>query len=166
MARRKSGKKAKTTRRRRIGGLGKLNASNPIVKFGSIAAGYFLADKVNAAVDKVTGTMDGKLVAGIQTFGGLVLNGTVPMIKKKLPLPLVIVGGVVAGAGVKRGLTEMGVINGFHDVPVLGGYRDVPALGGYNPTPGASMNGYNVPSRVMGAVMFDGADGGLNSDSK
>lgn len=170
MARRKKAKK--THSRRRVGGMGKLNASNPIVKYGSVAAGYFLGDKVNDMVDKVAGDkLDGKVLAGIQTFAGAVIGGQLPIGKKKArPLPLVVVGGIIAGAGLKRGLKEFGVISGFSDVPVLGGYRQVPALNGYNPTPGASMNGYRVPTRVMGSV-YDGStsfgDGsGINTSDR
>lgn len=170
MAKRKA--KKRTTRRRRIGGIGgKLNANNPIVKFGSIAAGYFLGDKINDALDKATGDkMDGKLLAGLETFGGLVISGIVPLGKKKAAklLPTV-AGGILAGAGLKRGLKEMGVINGFSDVPVLQGFRSVPALAGYNPTPGANMmSGYRVPSNVMGSVPFDDNDGasGINDTDR
>jgi len=154
MARRKKAKKS--TRRRRIGAAGKLNANSPIVKFGSMAAGYFLGDKINEQIEKITGDkMDGKIVAGLEVLAGLVLNKTIKLGKSggKPSLPLVVVGGVLAGAGLKKGLAEFGVINGFYSVPVLNGYRSVPVLNGYNPTPGASLNGYRVPNRqVMGGV--------------
>lgn len=162
MAKRKASKKRKTTRRRRISGIGKLNAQNPIVKFGSLAAGYFLADKINPALDKATGDkMDGKLLAGLQVFAGLTANGMVPLIKGQKNVLMVAAGGILAGAGVKRGLTEFGVVNGFHNIPALAGYRTVPALNGYNPTPGTSLGSYNpTPSRVMGGVPAMAADEG------
>lgn len=153
MAKRKKSKKI--TRRRRIGAAGKLNANSPLVKFGSIAAGYFLGDKINEQVEKLTGDkIDGKIVAGLEVLAGLVLNKTIKMGKStKASLPLVVVGGVLAGAGIKKGLSELGVINGFYNVPILNGFRSVPALNGYNPTPGANMNGFRVPNRqVMGGI--------------
>lgn len=174
MAKRKASKKRKTTRRRRMGGIGALNANNPLVKFGSIAAGYFLGDKINTAIDSATGDkMDGKLLAGLQTFAGLTLNGVVPVMKGKRGLIATVAGGVLAGSGLKRGLTEFGVINGFHNVPALNGWRAVPALNGYNPTPGAQLGAYNpTPSKVMGSVpppaeMIGAEDGsGINASDR
>lgn len=164
MAKRRRAKK--TTRRRRIGAAGKLNANSPLVKFGSMAAGYFLGDKINEQIEKVTGDkIDGKIVAGLEVLGGLILGGTIKLGKSgaKPKLPMVVIGGVLAGAGLKKGLTEFGVINGFYSVPVVNGYRSVPALNGYNPTPGSQMNGYRVPNRmVMGAVSVDASGSGIN----
>lgn len=171
MAKKRRGTKRRSSRRR-VGGFGKLNASNPIVKFGSVAAGYFLGSKVNDMIDKVAGDkIDDKMLAAIQVLAGGAVGGQLPIGKKKArPLPLVVVGGILAGAGVKRGLTAFGVINGFSDVPVLGGYRSVPALNGYNPTPGANLGGYRVPSSVMGNVPNDGtgnaAGSGVNADGR
>ena len=175
MARRKA-KKRTSRRRRSVGGIGKLNASNPIVKFGSIAAGYFMGDKVNEQIDKAAGDkMDGKLLAGLQTFGGLVINGTVPLGKRKIVKPgvmgliMTVGGGVLAGAGIKRGLSEFGIISGFSDVPVLGGYRSVPALNGYNPTPGSHMGSYQVPTpagKVMGSVPGEIDGSGINASDR
>lgn len=164
----------KTYRRRRVSGLGKLNANNPLVKFGSIALGYVFSDKINDALDSATGgKMDGKLMAGLEVFAGLAANGTLPVLGKKKPgLAMTLAGGVLAGAGAKRGLTEFGIISGFSDVPVLGGYRAVPVLNGYNPTPGANMAGYKVPAHksVMGGVPFDGTEkgdgSGLNEEGR
>lgn len=163
MAKKKRTKARKTTRRRRrIGGLGAMTPSNPLVKYGSMAVGYLLGDKVNEALDKVAGDkMDGKLLAGLQVFAGLVANQTVPLIKAKPNMILTVAGGVLAGAGVKRGLTEFGVINGFFNVPALNGFRSVPALNGYNPTPGKQLNGYNpTPSKVMGGIPLAAVEAG------
>lgn len=171
MAKKKTAKKRKPTRRRRrIGGLGAMTPSNPIVKYGSMAVGYLLGDKVNEALDKVAGDkMDGKLLAGLQVFAGLVANQTVPLVKMKPNMILTVAGGVLAGAGVKRGLTEFGVVNGFFNVPALNGFRAVPALNGFNPTPGQQLGGYNPsPSKVMGSVPMAAMDNGsgINSNDR
>lgn len=152
----KKARKSKPIRRRRIGGLGALNANSPLVKFGAMAAGYFLGDKINAQIDKITGDkVDGKIVAAAEAGAGLFL-----VFKKgKKTLPLTLIGGVLAGAGIKKGLTEFGVINGFHNVPVLGGYRSVPQINGYNTTPGSHLGGYKVP-QVVGGIYQDENNGG------
>lgn len=157
MAKRRKAKK--TSRRRRVGAI---NANNPLVKYGSIAAGYFLGDKINDAIEKATGDkVDGKIIAAAEAGLGLFL-----MFKKGKKKPaLQIVAGVLAGAGIKKGLQEFGVINGFSDVPVISGYRQVPALNGYNPTPGAMLGGYKVPNTyqaVMGGINEDASGSGIN----
>ena len=145
-------KHRKTHRRRRIGALA-LNASSPLVKYGSVAAGYFMGDKVNEAIDKATGgKVDGKIVAAAEALLGFML-----LTKGKKSTLKVAAGGVMLGAGVKRGLAEFGVISGFADVPVIAGYKSVPVLNGYVTRPG-QMAGYMTPQpmsnrqNVMGAV--------------
>lgn len=150
---RKAAKKTTTKRRRRMSGIGKMTPTNPIVKFGALAAGYFLADKINPMIDKVTGTLDGKIVAGAQVAGGLLANGMLPIMKGKRGMIAVAGGGILAGAGLKRALSEFGVVNGFHNVPAIAGFRSVPALQGFNPTPGSQLGSFNpTPSKVMGSV--------------
>ena len=125
------GKKKKTSHSRkgkRMGGM-KLTAENPIVKFGSIAAGYFFADKINAGIDKLTGDkIDGKIVAGVQTAGGAYL-----VFKKgKKNIIVTAAAGVLAGAGIKRAMSEFGLagLHGYQSVPAVAGYQSIPAVAG------------------------------------
>lgn len=161
----KKRKKArKTTRRRRIGGV--MNPNGPIVKFGSIGAGYFLGDKINDAVDKATGgKVDGKIVAGVMAAAGAYLAFG----KGKKTVAKQVAGGVLLGAGVKKGLKEFGVLNGFDSVPVLAGYKSVPVLNGYS-TQRTAMNGFNVPAplhrSVMGSVAAEASGSGINDTDR
>jgi hypothetical protein len=165
--------------RRRIGAMG-LNPDSPMVPIAAAAAGFLLGDKINALFDKVTGTMDGKLVGAIEGGAGAAL--IMLRLGKKKSLVQVAAGGLLAGAGVKRLLQEFGVINGiggYHSVPALGnrmrGYHSVPALGmtpGYTPNrgPGQVNGGYVVnpaPKRsaVMGGVAGAASGSGLMSSA-
>jgi len=133
-------KKRSSGRRRRMGAMA-LNANNPVVTLGSVAAGYLMAaTPVNSALDKVTGgKIDAKILGAAQV--GL---GALVIMKKggKKSLPLTIGAGVLAGAGLKRLLVAMGVVSGFQSVPVIGGYRSVPVIG--------NGNGYRVPAGLGG----------------
>lgn len=113
MAKRRKTKKT-SHRRRRVSGMA-LSASSPLVNLGSIAAGYFLGDKINSALANVTGTLDPKIVAAAEAVGGFLLR------KKMKGLAGQVVGGVLIGAGVKKGLQEFGVISGL---PTIGRYID------------------------------------------
>ena len=157
--RRRTHHRAHTThhRRRRVGAMS-LSARSPLVKFGSVAAGYLFADKINAAIDKVSGTMDSKIVAGAEIgLGGLLVMGKLARGNTLLTA----VGGIIAGAGLKRGMKAFGVVSGFRAVPVISnvaGFQSVPVISGY--TPNRSLNGYRtaqvpingVHSKVMGGV--------------
>jgi hypothetical protein len=146
----------RTLRRRKNGALS-FNASSPLVKFGSIAAGYFMADKINEAIDKTVGDkVDGKIVAAAEAVLGFMLS----MRGKKTTLK-VAAGGILLGAGIKKALNEFGVIKGFDDVPVIGGYDSVPVLSGYTTRP-IGINGYTVPQPMASkpSVM-----GGINVNS-
>lgn len=166
-------KRSKPTRRRRRVGAMSMTASSPLVKLGSIALGYFLGDKINAALAKVTGTIDGKIVAAAEAGLGALL-----LLKKgKKSVIVTAAGGVLIGAGAKKLLTEFGVISGFRQVPVIGrrnmnGFRQVPvvngyntnssplSMGGYNPNSSPlSMNGYQRPfhQQVMGSTGGSGS---------
>ena len=147
MAKRRK-KARKTSRRRRIGGV--MAPGSPVLKYGSIAGGYFLGDKINDAVDKATGgKVDGKIIAGVMAAAGAYLTF---MAKGKKSVIKTAAGGILLGAGVKKGLKEFGVLNGFDNVPVLAGYQSVPVLSGYG-TSRTSMNGFNVPQPVYKSVM-------------
>lgn len=162
MARRKKSKK--TSRRRRIGAMS-FNANSPLVKFGSMAAGYFFGDKINALVSKVTGDkIDGKIV-GIAQAG---LGAYYLFMKKgSKNLPLSIAAGVVAGAGIKKTMASFGIgklLSGYGDVPVLGrrritGYQQVPVIG--SPANNGYVAGYDTAKvPVMAGVNAGAADNG------
>lgn len=164
MAKPKRRKKSKSTSRRRVGAMA-LNAQSPMVQIGAAAIGFIFGDKINAAIDNVTGTMDAKLVgAGEAGIGAALMF--MKLGKKKTILE-VGAGGVLAGAGAKRLLKAFGIINGFEAVPVIGrrmlqnssvnGYGAVPVVAGYNVPQRMNgvFNGYNVPplkQTVMGNV--------------
>jgi hypothetical protein len=165
MAKHAKRKKAKPTRRRRrrIGALA-LSPSSNLVKFGAIAAGYFLGDKINAAIDKATGDkIDAKIVAGAEVGLGAMLV----LKKTNKSLPAVIGGGILLGAGAKRAMSAFGLagIGGYQSVPTVGGYQNVPAIGygakrlntgGYVPGPGG-INGYQVAKQAVGGLMDSGS---------
>lgn len=135
----------KTNRRRRVGAVA-LNASSPLVKYGSIAVGFVLGDKVNSLLDKVVpANVDGKIVAA----GELGLGYFLAFGKGTKKLPQTVLGGIMIGAGIKKGMASFG-IGGFQMVPTIGGYRSVPAigappkrLGSYNPGRG-NLGGYST----------------------
>lgn len=162
MAKKKKGPK----RRRRVGAA--LNPSSPIVKLGAVAAGYFLGDKINAQIDKVTASkVDTKIVgAGQVGIGALLL-----LSKGKAGLIKSVAGGLSAGSGLKRLMTAFSTpaaavpaaaVTGYGRVPVLGGYNSrmggygrVPVLGGYNAggTLAGRMGDYRINSgRIMGSM--------------
>lgn len=135
-----------------------LNPNSTLVKVGVPVAGYLFADTINGAIDKMNGgKIDNKIVTGVQTLGGALL-----VFKKKPGLLTTIIGGLLLGSGVKRGLKEFGVITGYQQVPVIGGYGKVPVIGGY--TPNMSALGYTTTPRrnaIVGSV--DG--GGCGRDA-
>lgn len=144
-------RKQKTHRRRRRIGALALNASSPLVKYGSVAAGYFLGDKINGMIDQATGgKVDEKLVAGAELLAGFMLafgKGRKSTLKT-------VAGGILAGAGAKKAMQSFGILNGFRSIPVLSGYNvpeALPAsLNGYGDVPVVS--GYNVPPAVVGSI--------------
>ncbi len=164
MAKRK--KKSHGRRRRRIGALS-MSASSPLVKFGSMAAGYFLADKVNEQLVKLTGTMDPKIVNGILAAGGLYYNF---LYKGKKSTIMVALTGLAAGVGAKGLLTDFGVITGFREMPVIGSYGNVPVIGEYAPTSGnlSGIGAYNVPSSVLNGIgaVADASGSGVNCSDR
>lgn len=162
-------KSRKTSRRRRVGAMA-MTASNPLVKYGSVAAGFLLAAKINPLIDKAAGTLDPKIVAGGQIGIGVAYMLT----KGKKTMPLTVVTGILAGAGLKRAMTAFGIagIGGYGAVPVIGqskrlmGYQNVPVIGGGYKTPGQlNGNGYTTSNqKIMGTVGYTNASG-LNSSS-
>lgn len=190
-------KKRSKGRRRRVGGSSLLNPSSPVVKIAATAVGYLLADTINAQIDKVIpatllpvaaagakpGVMDyavPAVEAGVGAF--LLFKGKPSLIKSAA-------GGILLGAGIKRGLRKAGVITGYQSTPVIGGrrrmsgYQDTPVIGaapgqlqgapdqlqGYR-NAGSGMAGYNSQgSGVMGALYMDASDGngsGVNASDR
>jgi hypothetical protein len=145
MARKKRTKKS-SQRRRRVSGVA-LNAKNPIVAFGPMVAGYFLGDKINEALSNVTGTLDPKIVAAAEVAGGIILK------KYMKGLPGAIGGGLLIGAGAKKGLQAFGVISGL---PVVNGYRDLKTINGL-PAP-RRINGPVAPGLSRSTSVISGVD--------
>lgn len=169
--RRSATRKASTRRRRRIGSAMALSPTSNLVKLGSAALGYLMADKINAPIDKAVGDkIDGKLVAAGQVGIGYMLA-----LRKsgKKSLVTTILGGVMLGAGVKRAMQSFGIggIGPYGRVPVIGApygpYGRTPVIaGGYSPS--RSLNGY-TPSRSLNKVMagagvMNGTGSGITSD--
>ena len=143
----KRSKRSKARGRRRVGAA-KLNANNPIVKFGSIALGFFLSEKINAPIVKAVGTkLDGKIIGAAEAGAGAWLTFG----KGKKTMLKTVAGGVLLGAGVKKAMTEFGIggFGGYGRVPVVAGaYGRVPVLAGY--TPNNTLNGYNTNATLNG----------------
>ena len=184
MARKRHTKKHRRSSRRRVGAM---SPSSPVVMVAAIAAGYFLGDTINAAVDKVlpasmsTGTgMTGYIPTAAEAGLGALL-----LFKGKKTLVKSAAGGVLLGAGIKRGLKKAGVISGYQSVPVIGrrmgGYQSVPVIGGvpnmltggvpgnvqpdFGPNTPKQLSGYGVNgyrpngSRVLGSLAKTSAGG-------
>ena len=182
MAKRKTHRRRRshsvTTRRRRrsVGALA-LKAGSPLVKYGSMAAGYFLSDKVHEQIDKIlpdsttADTNKTKIVNGILAAGGLYF---LFMSKGKKSVFVEALAGFAAGVGAKGLLMDFGILSGFRSMPVLNGFNDVPVIGNYN-VPSPSLNGmgnYAVPSGVVGSVppeyaeTASGSGSGINNDNR
>lgn len=175
MARKK--RRTKGRRRHRIGAMA-LNANSPLVKFGSIALGYFLGTTINPLINSLvpasfkTNASAGKIIAvGTGGIGALLVFG-----KGRKSLAKSIAGGLLMGSAIKRAtvvfkpgttdtlgayatqgqLGKARVMRGYGDVPVIGGYGDVPVIGGQGvgayTTPGA-LNG----AKVMGSMNPSGS---------
>lgn len=165
-------------RRRRVGAMS-MSVSSPIMKYGPIALGFLLADKINAPIDKMVGTkLDTKIIAGAQVG----LGAAYIFLKKgKKSLPLTIAAGILLGAGAKRAMTAFGIagIGPYGRVPVVGGaYGRVPVVSGrhrigdYNPhgslgsyTSNQALNGSSVRSVMGGTGAGEGEGSGITNSS-
>lgn len=157
MARKRHHKK--THRRRRIGAMS-LSATSPLVKYGSIALGYIAATTINNGIDGVvpssmkSNTNYGKLAA----VGEVGLGALLAFRKGKKSTIGAIAGGLLIGAGLKRGMSALSsstapaTTGGYGQVPVLGGYGQVPVIGkrvaGY--TPNQTLGGYTPNQTLTG----------------
>ncbi len=150
MAKKKSSKR-KPVRRRRIGSMA-MNASSPLVTYGSIAAGFVLGTKIDTMLTKVVPAgVDPKIVAGAEIGIGALLVYS----KGKKTMLKTVTGGILLGAGVKKAITAFGVagVAGYNMVPAVAGYNKVPAVSGYNPNSG--MNGYTTAKVAVGSDLMD-----------
>lgn len=177
MARRKH--HHKKSHRRRIGAMS-LSASSPLVKYGSIALGYIAATTINNGIDGIvpssmkTNTNYGKLAA----VGEVGLGAMLAFRKGKKSTIGTIAGGLLIGAGLKRGMaalsssTTPATTSGYGQVPVVGGYGQVPVVGrrvnGY--TPNQTLGGYTPNQTLTGnkpahlTVMGSAGSGLMRSD--
>jgi hypothetical protein len=157
-------KRKKSKSRRRVGATGTMSANSPVVKFGSLAGGYLLSDKIQEQIDKITGSMDSKIVNGALAAVGFYY---LFFFKGKKNLALSAVLGLAAGAAAKGLLVDFGVLNGFMNVPTVGNFRNTPVINGGYTVPAPMLNGigngYTVPaSSVMGAVPDTASGSGIN----
>jgi hypothetical protein len=182
-------RKQKRRRTRRVGAFS-MGKKDMGLKIASLAAGYFLANTINAKLDQLTTKTTAAtattpatitpppatlLLVGELGLGGLLLlrkggAGTMGMVTK-------VAGGLLAGAGIKRALKTMGIISGYQAVPVIGkhrmaGYQSVPVIGGTPPQlagrpsqlQGFRVNGYtNTGSGVMGGIGAIEGGSGINN---
>lgn len=132
MAKRKHHKK----RHHRRVGASMLNPRSPIFMIGSLAAGYFLGNTINDAIDKMVPATTTTILGMKPTtviMGGEIGIGGLLLLKKKKSLITTGVGGVLAGAGIHRALKAAGIVTGYQSVPVIGrrmaGYQSVPVIG-------------------------------------
>lgn len=170
-------KKSSRKRARRVGAMS-LNPNSSLMKLAAVAAGYFLADQINPAIDSatksflpapVTTTVPATATAAATST---VTNKSTPMIlsgvelgigalllmKKRASWLTVVPGGILAGAGLKRALKTAGVVSGYQSVPVIGrrgvrGYQSTPVLAGVpNQLTGVpnQLTGYRVNGRNSG----------------
>jgi hypothetical protein len=134
-------RKKHTRRRHHRARVGALNPKQPVVQLAAVALGYFLADTINTSIDKVipasisTATDFKKYIPGAVETG---LGAYLLLSKGRASLIKTGIGGIVAGAGLKRLLVQAGVVTGYQAVPVIGthhrrrmaGYQSVPVVGG------------------------------------
>lgn len=172
-------KRKKSQHKRRVGAIhSKLNARNPMVKLAAVGVGFLLADPINNMIDKAnpskvtpaTATTPATTAPTIPTglvTGAEVGIGTLLLMHKKGGLIGTGIGGLLAGAGLKRVALSLGIIkpkvaapvnpavSGYQSVPVIGsrgrrmaGYQSVPVIGSYVP---GQLQGNNIPGQLQGA---------------
>src|SRR5436305_14427015 len=133
-----SKKRHRTQRRhrrsRRVGAIN-LKSKDTGLKLLSVVGGFFLGTTINGAIDAgytkftkpaTTTTTTAPTAVSIPNtpiaIGELGIGGLLLMRKKTgtINTILKVGGGVLAGAGVRRLLTSMGVLSGYQSVPVIG----------------------------------------------
>lgn len=166
-------KKHKTQSSKRKGSSKKTDL---LIKLAAIGVGYLAADKINEQVDKIVPkTKDANgvetvnenvAIAGELGIGGLLLLKKMPVGNKMVQTGLTVVGGVLAGAGLKRGMKKLGIISGYQSVPVIGrhrmaGYQNTPVIGAMG-VPSA-LSGSGIPSALSGYRPAGSGVGGYKS---
>lgn len=154
-------KRKKSYKRRRK--MGALNPGSPVVMIASIAAGYFLGNTINGAIDKMlpasmTAVPAAGASAGMMSYVPVVAEGGLGafLLKGKGRKTLIKsgAGGILVGAALHRALKKFGVITGYQTVPVIGrrmnGYQSVPVIGG-------------LPNSLTGLPQGDMLDFGMNT---
>lgn len=193
-------KKKHHKRRHRNVGAMSIGKGDTGLKLLAVAGGFFLGNTINTQIDKLlpkeaspaggtaaiatpTKTAQTMAMVGEIGIGGLLL------LRKRSNTIMKVAGGVLAGAGIKRALSVMGVmtgIGGYQNVPVIGahrmaGYQNVPVIGanvvpsqlsgrtppqlsGYRPA-GSGVGGYlSQGSGVMGSTIGScGGGSGITS---
>ncbi len=162
-------------RHRRVGAMSFGSKKDTGLKLLAVAGGFLLGDTINAQIDKfLPKTTDATTATQVpnQTIGivGEIGLGGLLLMRKKKSMPLTVVGGILAGAGLKRAAKKMGLIKGYQNVPVIGrhrmsGYQSVPVIGNsvvpaqlQGRTP-AQLQGYNVNGYVsQGSGVMSGCD--------
>lgn len=173
-----------------MGAMG-LKGKDSTMKLAALAGGFLLGKQINGAIDNLltkvmpapttTTTTTTSSTGTIATVGEIGLGGLL-LLRKRSATPLKLIGGLLAGAGIRRAIGAMGIMNGYQSVPVIGrhrmaGYQSVPVIGrgtipaqlagGSGPAQlqGFRVNGYTpTGSGVMGSIgAVDGGSGITNS---
>jgi len=161
MAKRKH-KKSTRRRRRGVGAFG-LKGKDNMLKLASLGAGFFIGKPINDQIDKLlakvnptTATATTSSNGTIATVAELGLGGILLMRKKSagtMGMSLTVAGGLLAGAGLRRAIGQLGFMNGYQSVPVIGrhrmaGYQSVPVIGQRNMP--AQLSGNGMPPQLSG----------------
>lgn len=148
-----------------------------LIKLAAVGIGYLAADKINEQVDKIvpkskdaTGVEtpnQNVAIAGELGIGGLLLLKKMPVDNKMVQTAFTAAGGILAGAGIKRGLKKLGVISGYQNMPVIGahrmaGYQNMPVIGAMGVPSQLSgipsaLSGYRPGGSGMGAYKSQGS---------
>lgn len=160
-------KKHSARRRRRHVGAFKLKAGSTGLKLAAVAGGFFLGKGINEAIDKLIAKASPTSTTTTTTTAASSNTGTIASVAEigvgglllmrkgggKMAMPLTIAGGILAGAGLRRVIGQLGFMNGFQSVPVIGrhrmaGYQSVPVIGQRVVPP--QLAGPTVPPQLMG----------------
>lgn len=170
--RKKSHKKTTHHRRRRVGGIpGSMKGAGVIIL--SAGGGYLMADNINEQIDKILPKTKDDTGAEVPnetygTLGEIGGGGALIYFSKMFPASIrmfaTIAGGILVGAGIKRGLKQMGVIKGYQSVPVIGRHRIPGGVRGYQSMPVLGMTPGQLqgsPAQLQGGFRVNGIDNGF-----
>lgn len=137
--------KRRTHRKHRVGATD-LNPKNPLVLLAAAAVGFVAADQIYSAIDKAiptttvpatatTPAVVKNVVSDTVLGAGFAGTGAAIALMGKKTMAKTVLGGVLAGAGLKWILKDQGVISGFPSVPVIAGrnmrgFPSVPVIAG------------------------------------